>query len=166
MAKQSEETETRLAGWEPFRELEAFGGWGPFRELGWGRRWHLGRLFEELLGERGWAASHPGTVAIDCSEDEKSYIITAELPGAKREDIHIDLQDDKLTIRGEKKSEREGKTDHRRWAERTYGSFSRSFTLPGNALTDRVEASFKDGVLTVTIPKTEESKPRSVTIKL
>lgn len=164
MAKQSEETETRLARWEPFRELEAFGGWGPFRELGWGRRWRLGRLLEDVLGERGWA-SQPATVAIDCSEDEKSYIITAEVPGAKREDIHIDLQDDMLTIRGEKKSEREGKTDHRRWAERTYGSFSRSFTLPGNALTDRVEASFEDGVLTVTIPKSEQSKPRSVTIK-
>ena len=72
---------------------------------------------------------------------------------------------DMLTIRGEKKSEREGKTEHHRWAERAYGSFSRSFTLPSNALADRVEASFRDGVLTLTIPKTEESKPRSVTIK-
>jgi HSP20 family protein len=165
MAKRSEETETRLARWEPLRELEPFAGWGgPFREFGWGRPWRLGRLLEELIGERGWAP-HAATVAIDCSEDEKSYIITAELPGAKREDVHIDLQDDVLTIRGEKKSEREGKTDHRRWAERTYGSFSRSFTLPSNALVDRAEASFKDGVLTVTIPKTEESKPRTVTIK-
>ena len=70
-----------------------------------------------------------------------------------------------LTIRGEKKSEREGTTDHRRWAERTYGSLNRSFTLPSDALADRVEASFTDGVLAVTIPKTDESKPRSVTIK-
>jgi HSP20 family protein len=163
MARRSEESETRLARWDPFRELGAFAG-KPFRELGWGRPGRLGSLLEELLGERGWAP-HPAGVAIDCCEDEKAYIITAEVPGAKREDIHIDLQDDMLTIRGEKKSEREGKTEHHRWAERTYGSFSRSFTLPSNALADRVEASFRDGVLTLTIPKTEESKPRTVTIK-
>jgi HSP20 family protein len=163
MAKRSEETESRLARWEPFRELEPFVGWGPFQEPGWARLRRFGRLLD-LLGERSWP-THASTVAIDCSEDEKSFIITAEIPGAKREDIHIDLQDDVLTIGGEKKSEREGKTDHRRWAERMYGSFSRSFTLPRNALADRIEASFKDGVLTLTIPKTEESKPRSVSIK-
>lgn len=164
MAKRSEETESRLARRDPFREVEPFGAWSPFREVGWGRPWRLDRLLDELIGERGWAPQAT-VVAMDCSEDDKSYIITAELPGAKREDIHIDLQDDMLTIRGEKKSEREGKTDHRRWAERTYGSFSRSFRIPGNALADRVEASFDDGVLTVTLPKTEESKPRPVTIK-
>lgn len=164
MARRSEESETRLARWDPFRELESFGGWSPLRELGWGRPGRLGRLLEELVGERGWAP-HPTRVAIDCCEDEKAFTITAEVPGAKREDIHIDLQDDMVTIRGEKKSEREGKTEHHRWTERTYGSFSRSFTLPSNALADRVEASFRDGVLTVTIPKTEETKSRTVTIK-
>jgi HSP20 family protein len=164
MARRSKESETRLARWEPFEELELFADWSPLRELGWGAPWRLGRLRDELLGERGWAR-HPARVAIDCCEDEKAYIITAEVPGAKREDIQIDLQGDMLTIRGEKKSEREGKTEHHRWAERTYGSFSRSFTLPSNALADRVEASFRDGVLTLTIPKTEESKPRTVTIK-
>lgn len=167
MAKRSEErgegTESRPARREPFGELEPF-GWGPFRELGWGRPRRLGRLMEELFGERG-LAPQAAVVAMDCSEDEKSYIITAELPGARREDVQIDLQDDMLTIRGEKKSEREGKTDHRRWTERTYGSFSRSFRLPSNAVADRVDASFSNGVLTVTIPKSEESKPRTVTIK-
>lgn len=164
MARRSEEIETRLARWDPLRELEPFGGWSPFQELGWGRAGRLGRLLDELVGERGWAPQ-AAQVAIDCCEDEKAYIVTAEVPGAKREDIHIDLQDDLLTIRGEKKSERESKTEHHRWAERTYGSFSRSFTLPSNALADRVEASFRDGVLTVKIPKTEESKPRTVSIK-
>jgi HSP20 family protein len=157
MAKRSEQTETRPARWDPFQDLEPF-GWSSSRRLG-----RLGRLVEELIGERGWAPQT--TVAMDCSEDEKSYIITAEVPGSKRDDIQIDLQDNVLTIRGEKKSEREGKTDHRRWTERVYGSFSRSFTLPSNALGDRVEASFNDGVLTVTIPKTEESKPKTIAIK-
>jgi len=164
MARRSEESETRLVRWEPFGEFEAFRGWSPFGEPGLGRAGGWSRLLDELVGERGRAA-HPARVAIDCSEDEKAYIITAEVPGAKRDDIQIDLQDGMLTIRGEKKSEREGKTEHHRWAERAYGSFSRSFTLPSNALTDRVEAAFRDGVLTLTIPKTEESKPRTVTIK-
>lgn len=164
MAKKGEETESRPVRWDPFRDLEPFGRWGSFGEPGFGRPWRLGRLLDELTGDRGGALQ--GTVmATDCSEDEKSYVITAELPGAKREDIHIDVQDDLLTIHGEKKSEREGKTDHRRWTERSYGSFSRSFRVPSNAVADRVEASFKDGVLTVTLPKGEESKPRSVSIK-
>jgi HSP20 family protein len=169
MAKRGEETteksESRPARWEPFRELEGAGGWSPFRELAMGRPGRLGRLFEEMLGERDRSWAQSVVVAVDCSEDEKAYLITAELPGAKSDDVHIELQDDVLTIRGEKKSEREGKTDHRRWSERVYGSFSRSFTLPSNALADKVDASFKDGVLTVTIPKGEESKPRTVTIK-
>jgi HSP20 family protein len=164
MARRSEESEARLARYDPFQELELFAGWSPSRELGRGRPWRPGRLLDELLGEPGRGA-HPARVAIDCCEDEKAYIITVEVPGAKREDIHIDLQGDMLTIRGEKKSEREDRTEHHRWAERTYGSFSRSFTLPRNALADRVEAAFRDGVLTLTIPKTEESKPKTVTIK-
>ena len=164
MARRSEESETRLVRRDPFRELELFGGWSPFREHSWGRAGRLGQMLDEVVGERGWAPQ-AAQVAIDCCEDEKSYIITAEIPGAKREDIHIELQDNMLTIRGEKKREREGKTEHDRWAERTYGSFSRSFTLPGNVLVDRVGAVFRDGVLRLTIPKTEESKPKTVRIK-
>jgi HSP20 family protein len=70
-----------------------------------------------------------------------------------------------LTIRGEKKSEREEKKEQTRWIERCYGSFTRSFTLPANAQTERVAASFKDGVLTIEIPKRPEAKPRAISIK-
>ena len=103
--------------------------------------------------------------AIDVSEDDGNYVVTAELPGVKREDVNVELEEDVLTIRGEKRSEREEKKEKRRFVERSYGTFSRSFTLPANADPERVSAAFKDGVLTVTIGKRPEAKPRVVDIK-
>ena len=82
----------------------------------------------------------------------------------RKEDVHVDLQEGMLVIHGEKKSEREEKREHGRYVERSYGSFSRSFTLPSDADVDRLEASFKDGVLTIRVSRTEESKPRQIAI--
>ena len=92
-------------------------------------------------------------------------MITTELPGVKKNDVSIELEAGVLTIHGEKKSEREEKKEKRHWVERSYGSFTRSLGLPSDAVTDRVEASFADGVLTVTIPKSEATKPRAIAIK-
>ena len=140
---------------EPF-ELGLLRGWNPFRELG------LGRLFDELPAERRafrWAP------ACEVGENDGAYVVTVELPGAKREDVQLEIHDDVLSIRGEKKSEREEKNEKRHYVERSYGSFTRSFTLPANADADRIKASFKEGVLTVEIPKTEVAKPRVIDIK-
>jgi HSP20 family protein len=79
--------------------------------------------------------------------------------------VTVELEDDLLGIRGEKRNEREDKKEKRRLVERSYGAFSRSFTLPSNADPDRIDATFKDGVLTVTIAKRPEAKPRVVDIK-
>ena len=98
-------------------------------------------------------------------EDGDRYVVTIELPGTKKEDVTVEMSDRVLTIRGEKRNEREEKKEHSRWVERSYGSFSRSFTLPANAVGDRVKASFEDGVLTVHVPKSEEAKPRTISIK-
>ncbi len=103
--------------------------------------------------------------AVDLAEDEQSYRVTAELPGVRREDVTVELHEDVLTIRGEKKSEREEKKDRAHWVERSYGSFSRSFTLPPTALAEELKAGFKDGVLTIEIPKKEVAKPRQIAIK-
>lgn len=103
--------------------------------------------------------------AVDLSEDEKSYVVSVELPGVRREDVTVELHEDVLTIRGEKRSEREEKKDRTHWVERSYGSFSRSFTLPANALAEELKASFKDGVLSVEIPKKEAAKARQISIK-
>ena len=140
---------------EPF-EFGLLRNWNPFRE------WGLGRLFEETPAERRAFRWSP---ACEVAENDGSYVVTVELPGAKREDVQLEIHDDVLSIRGEKKSEREEKNEKRHYVERSYGSFTRSFTLPANADADRIKASFKEGVLTVEIPKTEAAKPRVIDIK-
>jgi HSP20 family protein len=139
--------------------LEPFGwgwprSWSPFREFG--------RLFDEAFTERGAARWSP---ACEIAENDGAYVVTVELPGAKREDVHLEIHENVISIRGEKKSEREEKSEKRHYVERSYGSFTRSFTLPANADADRIKASFKDGVLTVEIPKTEVAKPKVIDIK-
>jgi HSP20 family protein len=136
--------------------------WSPFRELALPSR--FSQLIDELFAEGG-SGDRGLSLAIDVAEDEKQYVITAELPGVKKNDVSIELEAGVLTIHGEKKSEREEKKEKRHWVERSYGSFTRSLSLPSDALTDRVEASFADGVLTVTIPKSEAAKARAIAIK-
>jgi HSP20 family protein len=105
------------------------------------------------------------TPALDVAESDAAYVVTVELPGAKRDDVTLEMNEDVLTIRGEKKSEREEKDEQRHYVERTYGSFSRSFRLPAHVDPEGIKASFRDGVLTVEIPKTEAQKPRMIDIK-
>lgn len=141
---------------DPFQELELM---APFR-----RGLALGpwRLFEDFLGEAPRAAHF--APAVDVSETDEAYIVTAEIPGAKPEDVTVELHEGVLTLRGEKRSERDERREHARYVERTFGSFSRSFTLPQIANPERVDASFKEGVLTLQIPKREEAKPRTIRI--
>lgn len=153
MAKRERETERRsLTPWDPFGDLPDLSRWSPFRDL--------------LRGSEGLAA-RAGTVvpSVDVTEDDGHYVVTAEIPGAKKGDVNVEVHDGVLTLRGEKRSEREEKKEKRHYIERSYGSFTRSFTLPSNADPERVEARFEDGVLTVTIAKAEETKPRVVDIK-
>lgn len=103
--------------------------------------------------------------ALDVSETESAYQVHAELPGVAKEDVTITLENNTLVITGEKKREEEqqGKGWHR--VERSYGSFQRSITLPKGVDADKAEASFKDGVLTVQIPKSEKAKPKTLKVK-
>jgi HSP20 family protein len=118
----------------------------------------LDRLFESPL--RAWAP------ALDVREDKDSFVIRAELPGLKRENIEISLQDSTLVISGERTVEKveEGVEVHRQ--ERYYGKFQRALTLPEPVAADRVKADYKDGVLTVTLPKTEEAKPKKIDVSV
>jgi HSP20 family protein len=144
-----------LETWRPFGELE---GW-PFSV---GFPWRPSALFADWPWQD---RPRPFAPAIDVSENDGQYTITVELPGGTRDDVQVELHDGVLSIRGEKKNEREEKKEHRRYVERTYGSFSRSFQLPANVDATRLEASFKDGVLTITVPKTEEAKPKTIAVK-
>lgn len=150
--------ERSVARRDPFAELA---DWRPLWSPLFGRE---GRsLLEEFWGRPG--AGRALVPTVDITEDDGNYVVTAELPGTKREDVTVELEEDVLTIRGEKRNEREEKKEKRRFVERSYGTFSRSFTLPANADPERVSAAFKDGVLTVTIGKRPETKPRVVDIK-
>jgi HSP20 family protein len=144
-----------MAKENPRREL---GLWNPFGEEFFSPE----RFFRDFAPAQRTARLAP---AVDVTEDEKAYKITVELAGVKKEDVTVEVHDSVLSIRGEKRSEREEKKDKTHWVERSYGSFSRSFTLPPTAVSDDLRAAFSDGVLTVEIPKKEEAKPRQISIK-
>ncbi|MDH5307285.1 MAG: Hsp20/alpha crystallin family protein [Myxococcales bacterium] len=149
MAEQQTQLPARV---DPFEELDL---WSPFR---------LTRLLDPTWSRR-LARSGAFVPAVDVAEDDKQYSVTVEVPGINKNDVTLEIQDNVLTIRGEKRSEREEKKEQMRYVERSYGSFSRSFTLPSNAKADQVRAAFKDGVLTIEIPKTEEPKARTISIR-
>jgi HSP20 family protein len=156
------EDKTRsVARRDPFEELDLFSAWNPFREYAFApARWT--RLFGEPSAQQARGRLAP---SVDIAEDDGRYVVTLELPGSKKDDITVEMKDQILTIRGEKRNEREEKKEHSRWVERSYGSFSRSFTLPANAAADQIKAEFRDGVLTVEVPKAEEAKPKTISIK-
>jgi HSP20 family protein len=140
--------------------------WNPFEDLGWwfpsvSRASDADQL-EDFWGRRGRLEFSPAT---DITEDDGHYVVSAELPGMQRSDVSVELHDGVLTIHGEKKSEREEKAEKRRYVERSFGAFHRAFTLPSDVDEAKVEASFKDGVLTVTLAKCEARKPRAIDVK-
>ncbi len=106
------------------------------------------------------------TPSVDVMEHEDEFVVKAELAGVQKEDVKITVHDDILTIRGEKKQEKETKNTNTHRVERAFGTFQRSFNLPGSIKSNEIEATFADGVLTVTIPKAEEAKPKQIEVKV
>jgi HSP20 family protein len=98
--------------------------------------------------------------------DKQEIVIKAEMPGLKREDIDLRVENNTLTLRGERKRESEVKEDHYHRVERAYGMFSRSFSLPSTVDAGKVSADYKDGVLTVVLPTREEAKPRQIQVQV
>jgi len=117
-------------------------------------------LADESFFGRDWIP------AVDVAENNDSYIIKAELPGMSKDDVKITLENNVLTIRGEKKNESEKKENNYHRVERSYGMFERSFTIPGSIKTNDIDAQYKDGVLTLTLPKAEEAKPKMIDVKV
>ena len=114
-------------------------------------------------GESGFAFTSP---ALDFAEDDKAYHLTAELPGLNDKDIDLTISDDMLTISGEKREEKEEKQKDYHWTERRFGSFRRAVQLPAHIDRDKIEANFKNGVLSVTLPKTPEAITRQRKIEV
>ena len=103
---------------------------------------------------------------VDITEDPKEYVIKAELPEIPKEEVKIHVQNDVLTISGERKYEKEEQDKKHHRIERAYGSFLRSFTIPEDADPEQVSADFKDGLLRVHLPKNSRSKPKSIEVKV
>jgi len=104
--------------------------------------------------------------AVDLVDIDGSLQVKVELPGMKKDDVEISLKEDLLTIKGEKKEEKEEKEQSRYYVERTYGTFSRTLTLPTPVKSDQVKAVFEDGILMITLPKDEEEKVREFKVKV
>lgn len=102
----------------------------------------------------------------DISENKDQYILKMDLPGVSKENLKLNFHDGELTISGERKQEKEDKDSKYHRIERTYGKYYRSFTLPQTIQADKINAEFKDGQLTITVPKSEEAKPKELEIKV
>lgn len=155
----------KLTTLNPFRTST----WDPFREIGelenrlekfFGRPALAGNGGKEAMTVAQWAP------AVDITEDDKEYLVKAELPDLKKEEVKVTVENGELTISGERKLEKEEKNKKYHRIERSYGSFVRSFTLPEAVNGDKVNAEFKDGLLTVHLPKDEKAKPKAIDVKV
>jgi HSP20 family protein len=141
--------------------------WDPFKDL-IDLQKEINRLFETSFSRlpQRFVSEESFAPAIDLYEDENEYVVEAELPGLKQDEIKVSVEDDILSISGEKKREKEVKEENLYRSERFYGKFERQIVLPQNADRENIKASYKDGVLKVIIPKKEEAKPKKVDIKV
>ncbi|HEY7536266.1 MAG TPA: Hsp20/alpha crystallin family protein [Thermodesulfobacteriota bacterium] len=145
--------------------------WTPPKEI---ERW-FEDLFEEPFLPRMWR-KFPSlrklkelegiSPSVDMFDKKDEIVVKAEIPGIEKEDINISISDNTLTIKGETKKEEEVKEEDYYYAERSYGSFARTLSLPAKVNADKVKASFKNGILEVHLPKAEESKPKEVKVEV
>lgn len=156
-------TGTQMARMRPFQHVMS----DPFREL-FDLQRSINKLFNESYGDTGreGVALSTWAPAVDVFEDENSYLIKLELPEINREDVKVNLNENTLTISGERRLENEEKRDAYHRIERSYGQFYRSFSLPPNVNAETINAQFKDGVLRVTLPKKEEAKPKQIEVNV
>lgn len=143
-----------LMKWDPLREIEDM-----FDRYTRAARWPSNRG-QEIMTTGDWSP------LVDISETDNEFVVKAEIPEVRKEDVKVSVDNGVVTIRGERKQEKEekGKKFHR--VERFYGNFVRSFTLPDNVDESKIKASFKDGMLNLQIPKTAEAKPKSIEVKV
>jgi HSP20 family protein len=151
-----------LTIWKPFSDLTPFGEFERMRR-------DMDRLWDSFLEgaprrrgeERGeWLPS------LDVSETKNEVVVKAEVPGMDPKDIDLSLSDGVLTIKGEKKQEKEEKEANYHLVERSYGAFVRSVRLPREVQSDKISASYKDGILKIALPKSEEAKKKEIKIKV
>jgi HSP20 family protein len=136
----------------------------PFRDL-WTFRSAMDRLFDETVGQPGTAPGAFGTPAIDLYQTADDVVIKASLPGVNAKDLNISVTGDALTLQGEVQEEKETEGAQYHVKERRYGNFTRSIALPAAVVADKADAQFENGILTLRLPKAEEVKPKTITVK-
>lgn len=142
--------------------------WEPFRDLVTTQE-SFNRLFNQTFSQL-FEGSEPGvrtwTPTVDVYETEQNLVLKAELPGIDPKDLEVRVEDGTLYLRGERKTDRDLKEGNYHRIERSYGAFNRTFALPGSIDADRVAAEYKSGVLTLTIPKKEGAKPKTIKVQV
>jgi len=164
-----------MADKEKTKEARELAPWRPFVDL---TRWErdMERMMDDFFDRRmrpwwpeRWFRTDDlltNAPALDVFEDKDDLVVKAELPGMEKDNVEVNLTDHTLTIRGEKKKEEEVKEEKCYKSERSYGSFVRTLQLAATVATDKVKASFKNGVLEVRLPKTEEAKKKEIKVKV
>lgn len=148
-----------IVRWEPFRDLVSLQD-------------RMNRLFNDSFrglsgtGEDDWSLGGTWAPAVDIYEQNGNVVLKAELPGVDAKEVDIRLENNVLTLSGERKIDNEVKRESYHRVERAYGSFTRSFTLPTVIDQEKIKAEYKDGVLQVTLPKREEAKPKQISINV
>jgi HSP20 family protein len=145
--------------------------WEPFRDLA-GLQERMNRLFEESVRTRGaasgqeedWALGGSWAPPVDIFEQDGNIVLKAEIPGIEPKDVELRVENNVLTIKGERKLENEVKRESYHRVERAYGVFTRQFTLPTTVDAENIKAEYKDGMLKVSLPKREEAKPKQISI--
>jgi HSP20 family protein len=156
------------------RETKAVKPWRPFMDL---PRWErdMDRMMEDFFDRRRmrpwwpWSrgeSMETATPAVDLYEQKDEIVVKAELPGIDKNNVEVNISNHHLTIKGEKKKEEEVKEENYYRSERSYGAFVRTLELPADVQQEKVKASFKDGILEVRLPKTEEAKTKEIKVKL
>ena len=140
--------------------------WDPFRDLNLIQD-RMNRLFDD--SGRTWRNDEPAATtswspSVDIFETEGEIVVKAELPGMERKDIALHLENNVLTLRGERKFEKETKNENYHRIERSYGNFSRSFSIPATVDEEKIRADYKDGVLQIVLPKKDQAKPKQIRI--
>lgn len=142
--------------------------WTPHRTA-WGLSNRMNQLFDEFFAPAAGKGIEPAFAnwnpTADVYEEDAHYVIKAELPGVKREDIHLDVENNVLVLRGERTEDKEVKEENYYRKEMACGTFQRSFALPEGVNADAIAADYKDGILKITIPKPESKQPKKIAVQ-
>jgi HSP20 family protein len=141
-----------LVRFDPFRDLLTF-------------RSAMDRLFDDTMGQVGTTFSNFGAPAVDLYQTDDDVVLKASLPGVNPKDLNISVTGDVVTLRGEVQEQKETEGAQYHMKERRYGTFTRSIALPAAVVADKADAQFENGILTLKLPKAEEVKPKTITVK-